>query len=120
MSEGREAWLPSSEIQKRVNLHEAIKNYCIAQGDEMYNQYVQCHSTKVDDGKICWVFPNNVSKFEAPIKDYLRYLYKKYMRKLNQYASYPSDAKLNLGLKPPTVHQFREMIRRETNAAQRN
>ena len=98
-----EAWLPKSDVIKRINLNEAIKNYCIACGG---NSYANLCSARVR-GKEAY------EAFTRGIKDTLRNLYTKYWRKCPIANGYPYDAKLNLGLIPPSVEDFRRMFEYE-------
>lgn len=98
-----EAWLPKSDIVKRINLNEAIKNYCIACGG---NSYANLCSARVR-GKEAY------EAFTRGIKDTLRNLYTKYWRKCPIANGYPFSAKLNLGLIPPSVDDFRNMFSME-------
>lgn len=101
-----EAWLPKSDIVKRINLNEAIKNYCIACGG---NSYANLCSARVR-GKEAY------EAFTRGIKDTLRTLYTKYWRKCPIANGYPFDAKLNLGLIPPSVEDFRRMFEAENSS----
>lgn len=98
-----EAWLPKSDIVKRINLNVAIANYCIACGG---NSYANLCSARVR-GKEYY------EAFTRGIKDTLRNLYTKYWRKCPIANGYPYNAKLNLGLLPPSVDDFREMFAME-------
>ena len=98
-----EAWLPKSDIVKRINLNEAIKNYGIACGG---NSYANLCSARVR-GKEAY------EAFTRGIKDTLRNLYTKYWRKCPIANGYPYNAKLNLGLIPPSVEDFRNMFSME-------
>ena len=101
-----EAWLPKSDIVKRINLNEAIKNYCIACGG---NSYSNLCSARVR-GKEAY------EAFTRGIKDTLRNLYTKYWRKCPIANGYPFSAKLNLGLIPPSVDDFRRMFEAENSS----
>lgn len=101
-----EAWLPKSDVIKRINLNEAIKNYCIACGG---NSYANLCSARVR-GKEAY------EAFTRGIKDTLRSLYTKYWRKCPIANGYPFDAKLNLGLIPPSVEDFRRMFEAENSS----
>lgn len=101
-----EAWLPKSDIVKRINLNEAIKNYCIACGG---NSYANLCSARVR-GKEAY------EAFTRGIKDTLRNLYTKYWRKCPIANGYPFSAKLNLGLIPPSVDDFRRMFEAENSS----
>lgn len=100
-----EAWLPKSDIVKRININEAIKNYCIACGG---NSYANLCSARVR-GKEAY------EAFTRGIKDTLRNLYTKYWRKCTIANGYPYNAKLNLGLIPPSVEDFRRMFEAENS-----
>jgi len=101
-----EAWLPKSDIVKRINLNEAIKNYCIACGG---NSYANLCSARAR-GKEAY------GAFTREIKDTLRNLYTKYWRKCPIANGYPYNAKLNLGLIPPSVEDFRRMFEAENSS----
>ena len=101
-----EAWLPKSDVIKRINLNEAIKNYCIACGGKAYSQLCSA----VASGKAAH------AAFVAPIKAKLRELYTKYWRKCPIANGYPYNAKLNLGLIPPSVEDFRRMFEAENSS----
>lgn len=101
-----EAWLPKSEVIKRINLNTAIANYCIACGG---NSYANLCSARVR-GKEAY------EAFTRGIKDTLRNLYTKYWRKCPIANGYPYNAKLNLGLIPPSVEDFRRMIEAENSS----
>lgn len=113
----RAAWLPDSDMKKRINLHEAIKNYCNAVGGDLYFQYCCTHirtERMAGDNRIIeWKNPDAAFAFDRPIKDYLRYLYRKYWRLLPIANGYPKEAPLNLGLFPPSVDNFKVMLARE-------
>lgn len=100
-----EAWLPKSDVIKRINLNEAIKNYCIACGG---NSYANLCSARAR-GK------ESYEAFTHGIKDTLRTLYTKYWRKCPIANGYPYSAKLNLGLIPPSVDDFRRMFEAENS-----
>lgn len=101
-----EAWLPKSDVIKRINLNTAIANYCIACGD---NSYANLCSARVR-GK------ESYEAFTRGIKDTLRNLYTKYWRKCPIANGYPFNAKLNLGLIPPSVEDFRRMFEAENSS----
>ena len=98
------AWLPKNDVIKQINLNNAITNYCIACGGNTY--WKLCQATEM--GK------QARAAFVNPIKAKLRELYTKYWRKCPIANGYPYNAKLNLGLIPPTVDDFREMFRLES------
>ena len=113
----REPWLPSDTLGKRINLCTAIKNYCAAVSDALYMEYCKVH-THHKDGTGRWVFdsPDRVETFEAPIKETLKKLYRKYWRRCSCAAGYPEGAPYNLGLAAPTVQEFRAMLAHESHA----
>jgi len=101
-----EAWLPKSDIVKRININEAIKNYCIACG---VNSYANLCSARARGKEV-------YGAFTRKIKDTLRRLYTKYWRKCPIANGYPYNAKLNLGLIPPSVEDFRRMFEAENSS----
>ena len=101
----REAWLPKSDVVKRINLNTALANYCIACGG---NSYANLCSARAR-GKEAY------EAFTRGIKDTLRNLYTKYWRKCPIANGYPFSAKLNLGLIPPSVEDFRRMFEAENS-----
>lgn len=112
-----EPWLPSETIKKRINLCTAMRNYCAAVGDQMYLEYIRIHQTvRGDGGHIRWAHPEKVAEFDAPVKDSLRRLYKKYWRKCACAAGYPEGELMNLGLSAPTVPEFKAMLHYESLA----
>jgi hypothetical protein len=113
----REPWLPSDTIGKRINLCNAIRNYCAAVSDALYMEYCKVHTRHRDgNGKPVFDRPERVEAFEAPIKETIRDLYRKYWRKCACAAGYPEDAPFNLGLSAPTVTEFRAMLAHESHA----
>lgn len=102
----REAWLPKNIMIKQINLNTAIANYCIACGG---NSYANLCSARVR-GKEAY------EAFTRGIKDTLRNLYTKYWRKCPIANGYPFNAKLNLGLIPPSVEDFRMMFEAENSS----
>ena len=113
----REAWLPSDTLHRRINLNTAIRNYCAAVSDSLYKEYCKVHA-RVKDSVGRWTFgnPDRVETFEAPIKETLRDLYRKYWRKCVCAAGYPENAPYNLGLTPPTVREFKAMLVHEQHS----
>lgn len=101
-----EAWLPKNDVIKRINLNTAIANYCIACGG---NSYANLCSARAR-GKEAY------EAFTRGIKDTLRNLYTKYWRKCPIANGYPFSAKLNLGLIPPSVEDFRRMFEAENSS----
>lgn len=113
----RSAWIPTDTLHRRVNLCQAIRNYCAAVSDALYMEYCKVH-THHKDGTGRWVFdsPDRVETFEAPIKETLKKLYRKYWRRCACAAGYPEGAPYNLGLAAPTVTEFRAMLAHESHA----
>lgn len=112
----RAPWLPSDTLGKRINLCTAIKNYCAAVSDALYMEYRKVHTRHRDgNGKPVFDRPERVEAFEAPIKETIRDLYRKYWRKCACAAGYPEGAPYNLGLSAPTVTEFRAMLAHEAH-----
>lgn len=113
----RAAWLPKETFKKRINLQNAIKNYCSAIGGSMYHEYCLAHATtekKAGDRRVIeWANPDKANAFDRPIKEYLQYIYTKYWRALPIANGYPAEAKLNLGLIPPTIDEFKTILKNE-------
>lgn len=113
----RAAWLPASDVMRRVNIQTAIKNYCDALGGDASYNYIKVHRTKRersgDRTIVEWDNPDEVSAFDDPIKTYIRYLYDKYLRSTAIYKGFPADAKLDLGMIPPSIDEFRTMLKAE-------
>ena len=95
-----EAWLPKSDIVKRININEAIKNYCIACGG---NSYANLCSARARGKEV-------YGAFTREIKDTLRRLYTKYWRKMPIANGYPASGPISLALIPATVDDFRKMF----------
>lgn len=110
----REPWLPKDDVRKRINLNEAVKNYCIAMGGNMYAELCRVSvTTKDSDGSRRFVNPQAQRNFVRPIWDKLKTLYSRYWRYLPQNAGYPNEAGLDIRLTPPRVDQFRKIFRSE-------
>lgn len=101
-----EAWLPKSDVIKRINLNEAIKNYCIACGG---NSYADLCSARVR-GKEAY------GAYTREIKDTVKRLYDKYWRKCPIANGYPFNAEISLSLIPATVEDFRRMFEAENSS----
>lgn len=116
-NDARAAWLPKETFKKKINLQNAIKNYCSAIGGSMYHEYCLAHATtekKAGDRRVIeWANPDKANAFDRPIKEYLQYIYTKYWRALPIANGYPAEAKLNLGLIPPTPNEFTTMLKAE-------
>lgn len=102
----REAWLPKNPVMRAINENEAVKNYCIACGG---NSYANLCSARVR-GKEAY------SAYTREIKATVKRLYDKYWRKCPIANGYPFNAKLNLGLIPPSVEDFRRMFEAENTS----
>lgn len=106
-----ETWLPTENIRRRINLVQAMKNYCAAVSDALYMEYCKAHAHyKDENGKWRFVNPDKADTFDTRIKDTLRNLYRMYWRKCACAAGYPAEAPYNLGLVPPTVPEFKAML----------
>ena len=101
-----EAWLPKSDIVKRININEAIKNYCIACGG---NSYANLCSARAR-GKEAY------GAFTREIKATVKRLYEKYWRKCPIANGYPYNAELSLSLIPASVEDFRRMFEAENSS----
>ena len=113
----RSAWLPKNPLMQQVNLREAIKNYCIAVGGDMYARYCETHRTKfkyVDKKRVVeWENADAAEAFDRPIVEYLMYLYPKYWRGISMAKGFPEDGQLDLGLIPPRIEEFQTMLKAE-------
>lgn len=113
----RGAWLPKTWVERCTNMMKAISNLCAAISDEEYMECCKAYlKKKVGDH---WEFVNNDRRrnFEAPKKAMLQKLYCKYWRNLPIAQGFPANAMLNHGLTPPTVPEFREMLKMEAERA---
>lgn len=115
-------WLPESIMLRRVNFDEAVKRLCIAQGESEYKRYVDSTGTRYNEHRrVVYANPRTAIEFLREKAEFIKDLYMKYIRDLPEYRSnpevgnsgFPKDAKLNYGLKPPEVYQFREMLEKE-------
>ena len=109
----RKAWLPQSDLMRKVNFDTAVKRLCIAQGDSEYKRYIDATCTKKNGDKVEYVNPVAARAFLEEKSAIIKELYLKYIRTLPSYMDFPQDAKLNFGLLPPEVAQFRQMLERE-------
>lgn len=106
----RKAWLPQSDLMRKVNFDTAVKRLCIAQGDSEYKRYIDATCTKKNGEKVEYVNPVAAKAFLEEKSAIIKELYLKYIRTLPSYRDFPQDAKLNFGLLPPEVAQFRQML----------
>ena len=55
-----ETWLPTENIRRRINLVQAMKNYCAAVSDSLYMEYCKTHAHYKDSpgstGSIRWIW----------------------------------------------------------------
>ena len=110
----RKSWLPQSDQARKLNFETAVKRLCIAQGEHEYKRYVDTLVTKYDEHrKVVYVNPVAAIEFMKEKADLIKELYAKYIRTIPEYKDFPQDAKLNFGLLPPEVYQFREMLDKE-------
>jgi hypothetical protein len=113
----RAAWLPKTWVEQLKNMMKAISNLCAAISDAEYMEFCKAHIThKVGDH---WEYVNlaRAKEFDRPKKAMLQELYCKYWRNLPMAHGFPANAQLNHGLTPPTVPEFREMLRLEAERA---
>lgn len=111
----RKAWLPKSDLMRKTNFDTAVKRLCVAQGEKEYKRYVDVMTTKKDGDKVVYVNPSAAKEFIAEKSAIIKELYLKYIRTLPEYKDYPQDARLNFGLLPPEVAQFKQMLDSEAN-----
>lgn len=114
-SDPRWPWLPKSDLMQKVNFQEAVKRLCIAQGEAEYKRYVNCTVTRYDEyRRVVYANPKAAHEFLLEKQEHIKYLYEKYIRTTPEYKTFPANAKLNYGMLPPEVYQFREMIEKDT------
>lgn len=123
-SDPRWPWLPKSETMRKVNFDIAVMRLCIAQGEKEYKRYVDCTVTRYDEHRrVVYANPKAAREFLLEKQEHIKALYEKYLRTLPQYCAnpkvgnggFPQDAKLNFGLIPPEVYQFRQMLENEAH-----
>ena len=116
-------WLPESTMLRRVNFDEAVKRLCIAQGEKEYKRYIDCTVTRYDEHRrVVYAKPKAAREFLLEKQEHIKHLYKKYLLDLTEYRAnpkvgnggFPKGAKLNYGLLPPEVYQFREMLEKDS------
>ena len=98
-----EAWLPKSDVIKRINLNDAIKNYCIACGGNAYWRLCDAKAR----GKEAY------GAFMVQAMAIVARLYSKYWRSCPIANGYPANAEVTLELIPATVDDFRNMFAME-------
>jgi hypothetical protein len=121
-SDPRWPWLPKSDLMRKTNFDLAVMRLCIAQGDKEYKRYVDCTLTRYDEHRrVVYANPKAAREFLLEKQEHIKHLYEKYLLDLPEYRSnhkvenggFPKGAKLNYGLLPPEVYQFREMLEKE-------
>lgn len=121
-SDPRWPWLPKSDLMRKTNFDLAVMRLCIAQGEKEYKRYVNCTVTRYDEHRrVVYANPKAAREFLLEKQEHIRHLYEKYLLDLPEYRSnpkvgnggFPKGAKLNYGLLPPEVYQFREMLEKE-------
>lgn len=121
-SDPRWPWLPKSDLMRKTNFDLAVMRLCIAQGGKEYKRYVDCTVTRYDEHRrVVYANPKAAREFLLEKQEHIRHLYEKYLLDLPEYRSnpkvvnggFPNGAKLNYGLLPPEVYQFREMLEKE-------
>lgn len=121
-SDPRWPWLPKSDLMRKTNFDLAVMRLCIAQGEKEYKRYVDCTVTRYDEHRrVVYANPKAAREFLLEKQEHIKHLYEKYLLDLPEYRSnpkvgnggFPKGAKLNYGLLPPEVYQFREMLEKE-------
>ena len=113
----RAAWLPKTEIERAKNQRTALRNLCAALGDKEYQEFCRSHLSKKVGDHYEFVDKARATAFAVPKKALMRELYKRYWRNLPIAQGFPEGAMLHDGLIPPTVPEFREMLRMEAERA---
>lgn len=107
-------WLPKSDLMRKINFDLAVMRLCIAQGENEYKRYVNCTLTRYDEHRhVVYANPKAAREFLLEKQEHIKHLYEKYLRTTPEYKTFPANAKLNYGLLPPEVYQFREMLEKE-------
>lgn len=113
-SDPRWPWLPKSDLMRKTNFDLAVMRLCIAQGEKEYKRYIDCTLTRYDEHRhVVFANPKAAREFLMEKQEYIKYLYEKYIRTTPEYKTFPANAKLNYGILPPEVYQFREMLDKE-------
>ena len=113
-SDPRWPWLPKSDLMRKTNFDLAVMRLCIAQGEKEYKRYVDCTLTRYDEHRrVVYANPKAAREFLLEKQEHIRHLYEKYLRTTPEYKTFPANAKLNYGLLPPGVNQFREMLEKD-------
>lgn len=107
-------WLPKSDLMRKINFDLAVIRLCIAQGEKEYKRYVNYTLTRYDEHRhVVYANPKAAREFLLEKQEHIKHLYEKYLRTTPEYKTFPDNAKLNYGLLPPEVYQFREMLEKE-------
>ena len=123
-SDPRWPWLPKSDLMRKTNFDLAVMRLCIAQGEKEYKRYIDCTVTRYDEHRhVVYANPKAAREFLLEKQEHIKHLYEKYLLDLPEYRSnpkvgnggFPKGAKLNYGLLPPEVYQFREMLDKEAS-----
>ena len=117
MADNRTAWLPADYKMRCLNMMTAIRNLSAAISDREYSEYCKAHVRHKVGDHYEYVNVQKALAFDRPKKAMLEDLYKKYWRNTRMAHGFPADAQLNHGLTPPTVPEFREMLRMEAERA---
>lgn len=113
-SDPRWPWLPKSDLMRQKNFDLAVMRLCIAQGEKEYKRYIDCTVTRYDEHRrVVYANPKAAREFLLEKQEQIKHLYEKYLRTTPEYKTFPVNAKLNYGLLPPGVNQFREMLEKE-------
>jgi hypothetical protein len=113
----RAAWLPADYKRRCLNMMTAIRNLSSAISDAEYSEYCKAHVRHKVGDRYEYVNVQKALEFDRPKKAMLQELYCKYWRNLPMAQGFPANAMLNHGLTPPTVPEFREMLRMEAERA---
>lgn len=123
-SDPRWPWLPKSDLMRKTNFDLAVMRLCIAQGEKEYKRYVDATLTRYDEHRrVVYANPKAAREFLLEKQEHIKHLYEKYLRDLPEYRSnpkvgnggFPKGTKLNYGLLPPEVYQFREMLEKDAS-----
>lgn len=107
------AWLPDNPVIRKVNIMEAVKNFCIAQGEKMYDRLCELSVSNNCD----YVFADKRREFIREKIENVVYLYRKYLRLTPMYATFPKDVETNdPRMKPASVQDFRWFLAMEAEA----
>lgn len=113
-SDPRWPWLPKSDLMRKTNFDLAVMRLCIAQGEKEYKRYIDCTVTRYDEHRhVVYANPKAAREFLLEKQEHIKHLYEKYLRTTPEYKTFPANAKLNYGLLPPEVRQFRDMLEKE-------